>query len=216
MPHVRMEYDARPAPWRVGLPVNEVTFLPPVASGAFYTIDTFWAAAGVAGTVFAAFLAAWAAFRSTHPKRRLKYAVSHRPLVQQGMDGSLEIRHNGTLLSAPHLVEVVLTNAGRRDIASGAFDRGDPFQVDLGVPYLKVLSTESHPGTARVPPVDTRGSCLTIGPGLIGRGTTITCLLLVDTTPVYDCRHSLVDVKVQHVVGTSPRRITRPPLTRTT
>lgn len=196
--------------------MNEVTSLPPVASGAFYTAETFWTAAGVAGTVLVGVLAMWSAFRSAHPKRRLNYTLSHRPLVRRRVDGSLEIRHNGTLLSDPHLVEVVLTNAGRRDIASGAFDRGEPFQVDLGVPYLDVLSTESSPATARVPPVSVRGSRLTIGPGLIGRGTTITCLLLVDTAPVYDCRHSLVDVKVQHVpVVTPARRLTRPPLTRT-
>jgi hypothetical protein len=210
-----MEYDARPAPWRVGLPVNEVTSPPPVASGAFYTVDTFWTAAGVVVTVLVGFLAMWTAFRSTHPKRRLNYTVSHSPLVQQRVDGSLEIRWNGTVLTDPHLVRVVLTNPGRRDIASEAFDRGDPFQVDLGVPCLEVLSTESSPGAARAPDTEVCGSRLSIGPGLIGCGTTITYLLLVDTPPVYECRHSLVDVKVQHVSVTPPRRTTRPPLTST-
>ncbi|MFE5917201.1 hypothetical protein [Streptomyces sp. NPDC056468] len=215
MPHVRTEYDARPAPWRVGLPVNEVTSLPPVASGAFYTGETFWTAAGVAGTVLVGFLAMWTAFRSTHPKRRLNYTVSHQPLVQQVMYGSLEIRWNGAILTDPHVVRLVLTNPGRWDIPSEAFDRGDPFQVDLGVPCLEVLRTEAGPGAARAPQTEVCGSLLRIGPGLIGRGTTITYLLLVDTAPAYDCRHSLVDVKVQQVSLPPPRRTTRPPLTRT-
>ncbi|MEJ8672146.1 hypothetical protein WKI71_38790 [Streptomyces sp. MS1.AVA.1] len=135
--------------------MNEVTSLLPVASGAFYTGETFWTAAGVAGTVLVGFLAMWTAFRSTHPKRRLNYTVSHQPLVQPVMYGSLEIRWNGALLTDPHVVRLVLTNPGRWDIPSEAFDRGDPFQVDLGVPCLEVLRTEAGPAR----PVPRRRRC---------------------------------------------------------
>ncbi|WP_282701754.1 hypothetical protein [Streptomyces sp. CC219B] len=199
MPHVRTEYDARPAPWRVGLPVNEVPSPPPAASGAFYTMEAFWTAAGVAVAVLVGCGAMWAAFRAAHPKRRLTYTVRHRPMVPRSMDGGLEIRRNGTLLTDPHLVEVVLTNPSRWDIASHSFDRNQPIQVDLAVPYLEVTGTESSAGSAAVPPVEVNGTRLWIGPGLIGRRTTITYHLLVDSAPVYDCRHSLVDVDVQQV-----------------
>ncbi|MEV0170541.1 hypothetical protein AB0I00_05365 [Streptomyces sp. NPDC050803] len=210
-----MEYDARPAPWRVGLPVNEDPSLPPVASGAFYTDGTFWSAAGVAVAVLVGLGAIWAMFRSTHPRLRLNYTVLHGPLVPLRMDGGLEIRRNGTLLTDPHYVEVVLTNPGRRDIPSGAFDRGDPFWVHLDVSYLEVLRTESSPGSTRVPQAQVYGSHLSIGPGLISCGTTITYVLLVDTAPAYNCHHSLVDVKVQQVPVTPPRRTALPSPIRT-
>ncbi|MFJ8630248.1 hypothetical protein [Streptomyces sp. NPDC093568] len=195
--------------------MNEVTSLPPVASGAFYTMETFWAAAGVAGTVLVGLLAMWTAFRSSHPKRRLNYTVRHWPLVQQCADGSLETTRHGTLLTDPHTVEVVLNNPGRWDIPSEAFDRGDPFLLDLDVPYLVVMEIHAEPSSAVAPDAEVRGSRLCIGPGLIGRGTTITYVLLVDTAPVYAFRHSLVDVKVRQVSVPPPRRTIRPPLMRT-
>jgi len=169
----------------------------PCASGPFYLLDTFWTAAGAAGTVVVGLGAIWAAFRVAHPRRRLTYRVSHRPLVRRRLDGSLEIRRNGTLLSDPHLVTVVLSNPGRRDIASSAFDRGEPFRVSLGVPYVEILSAESTPSAALAPPARMHGGELRIGPGRIGSGTTITYHLLVDTAPSYACLHSLLDVRVQ-------------------
>ncbi|GAA5029550.1 hypothetical protein [Streptomyces siamensis] len=209
MPHVRMEYDARPAPRRVGLPVYHVRTLAPVASGAFYTAETFWTAAGVAVAVLMGGGAIWAALRASHPRRRLTYTTGHDPLVNQLVGGRLEIRRNGTLLTDPHLVRLVLTNPGRRDIPSSAFDRGQPFRVDLAVPYLEMVATESEPSAAQPPPVSVLGSELSIGPGRIGSGTTITYLLLVDTVPSYHCRHSLLDVRVEQLPVPPARRVPR-------
>ncbi|MCI3278092.1 hypothetical protein [Streptomyces cylindrosporus] len=167
------------------------------ASGPFYATDTFWAAAGVVVAVLGGWGAIWAAFRVSHPRRRLTYAVTHARLVRRRIDGSLEIRRNGTLLADPHLVTVVLTNRGRRDIASSAFDRGEPFRVSLGVPYAEILAGECLPSAALAPPARIHGTELRIGPGRIGSGTTITYQLLVDREPSYSCRHSLLDVRVQ-------------------
>lgn len=210
-----MEYGARPAPRRVGLPVNNVFSAAPVASGAFYTAETFWTAAGVAVAVLVGSGAIWAALRAAHPRWRLTYSTSHAPMVHHPIDGSLEIRRNGTLLINPHWVRLVLTNPGRRDIPGSAFDQGQPFRVDLAVPYLEIVGTESEPSAAQPPPVSVLGSELTISPGRIGRGTTITYLLLVDTVPSYRCRHSLLDVRVEQLPAPPPRRTPRqPPLVR--
>jgi hypothetical protein len=136
-------------------------------------------------------------------------------LVQRRIDGSLEIRRNGTLLADPHLVTVVLTNPGRRDIASSAFDRGEPFRVGLGVPYAEIVGTESRPSAAQAPSARITGAELSIGPGRIGGGTTITYHLLVDTEPSYDCRHSLLDVRVHTAPPLPSRDANRPqPLLR--
>ncbi|MDX3586731.1 hypothetical protein [Streptomyces europaeiscabiei] len=170
-----------------------------LASGAFYASQTLWTAAGVAVAVLMGCGAIWAALRAAHPRRRLTYATSHAPLIHEPVGGALEIRCNGTLLADPHLVRIVLTNPGRRDIPSGAFDRGQPIRVDLGVPYVELVATEAEPSAAEPPPVTLHGSELRIGPGLIGCGTTVTCLLLVDTPPTCRYRHSLLDVKVEQI-----------------
>lgn len=184
--------------------------LPPLASGPFYAAETFWTAAGVAVAVVVGCGAIWAALRAAHPRRRLNYSVSHTPLVHRRVDGCLEIRRNGTLLADPHLVTVVLTNPGRRDIASSAFDRGEPFRVDLAVPYAEILGTESQPSAAQAPTARITGAELSIGPGRIGCGTTITYHLLVDTAPSYHCRHSLLDVRVHTAPAPPPHRTNRP------
>ncbi|WP_329262617.1 hypothetical protein OG223_45790 [Streptomyces sp. NBC_01478] len=190
------------------LPVTPTSL--PVASGAFYTLEAFWTAAGVAVAVIVGCGAIWAAFRAAHPRRRLNYSVDHAPLVDRHIGAGLEIRRNGTLLSDPYVVTVVLTNPGRRDIASSAFDRGEPFRVCLGVPCVELLGSESQPSAAQAPPARIRGAELRIGPGRIGCGTKVVYRVLVDTAPSYDCRHSLLDVRVQTVSVPPPRGTNRP------
>ncbi|MGW7203447.1 hypothetical protein [Streptomyces sp. NPDC054837] len=187
----------------------DVLSIHPVASDPFYAAETFWAAAGVAATVVLGWCGIWAVFRTAYPRRRLTCTVSHDPLVRGPVDGSLEISHNGTPLTDPHVVTVVLTNSGRRDIASSAFDRSEPFRVRLGVPYAELLSTESQPGDAQAPPARVRGAELRIGPGRLGSGTTIVYRLLVDTVPTHDFRHSLLDVRVQCTTASTPRGLSR-------
>ncbi|PWI13949.1 hypothetical protein DI272_07115 [Streptomyces sp. Act143] len=171
-----------------------------VASDSFYAADTLVAAAGVV----AAFIGIWAVLHVAHPRRRLNYTVSHAPLVPDAAAGSLEVSHNGTALVDPHVVTVVLHNPGRRDIASSAFDRGEPIRVRLGVPYAKLLTTASHPSAAQAPPARVQGSELHIGPGRLGSGTTITYRVLVDSVPGHECRHSLLDVRVERTHAATP------------
>ncbi|MFF3445871.1 hypothetical protein ACFYXJ_01890 [Streptomyces sp. NPDC002667] len=211
MPHERMEYDARPAPQRVGPPVYDVHHLASVASGAFYTASAFWAATGVGVAALTGGGAIWAALRTSHPRWRLTYSTDHDPLVDPLLGGRLEIRRDGILLTDPHLVRITLVNPGRRDIASSAFDQGRPLHVDLGVPYLEMVGTVSEPSSAQPPPASVDGSRLSIGPGRIGCGTTITYLLLVDTVPTYSCTHSLLDVRVSELPAPPFRRSPRQP-----
>ncbi|MET9085446.1 hypothetical protein ABZX77_26780 [Streptomyces sp. NPDC004237] len=180
------------------------------SAGPFYATETFWTAAGVAVAVLVGCGAIWAAFRTAHPRRRLNCTISHTPLVRPALNGSLEVSHNGTALTDPYLVEVVLTNPGRRDIASSAFDRGEPFRVRLAVPYAELVETESDPSAALAPPARVCGAELRIGPGRIGCGTTVTYRVLVDTVPAHDCRHSLLDVRVHCATIPVTDRLTGP------
>ncbi|MEU9171260.1 hypothetical protein AB0D34_26245 [Streptomyces sp. NPDC048420] len=168
--------------------------------------DAFWT---VAVTVVFGCGGIWTAFRTTHPRRRLTCTVSHAPLVRGPVDDSLEIRRNGTPLTDPHLVTVVLTNPGRRDIGSTDFDRAQPFRVRLAVPYAALLDTESQPSDDQAPTGHIEGTELHIGPGRLGSGTTATYHVLVDTLPTPDCRHSLLDVRVQCTTAPASRGISR-------
>jgi hypothetical protein len=177
--------------------VYDVSSARAVASGPLYASQTFWAAAGVAVAVLVGCGAIWASFRTAHPRRRLDCTVTHVPLMPWTVDDRWEVRYDGIQLTAPHVVTVVLSNRGRRDIASSAFDRSEPFRVQLTVPYAELVKAESSPRDAASPPAWIRDGELHIGPGRIGCGTTITYHVLVDTEPTYDCRHSLLDVRVQ-------------------
>jgi hypothetical protein len=169
-----------------------------IASAPFYASATFWAAAAVFAAIFMGIGAMWATMRASNPKRRIAYWFQDTPLLQghQSLDGSLEMRRNGTVLGDPRLVRIQLRNTSRRDVASASFDQGEPFRVDLDTPILDVLGVETQPATAQPPPATPDGAELRIGPGRIGRGSQVTYLLLIDGPPSYACRHALIDVKV--------------------
>jgi hypothetical protein len=172
--------------------------MPALASAPFYVSATFWAAAAVFAAIFIGIGAMWATLRASNPKRRIDYWFQDTPLLQghQSLDGSLEIRRNGTVLGDPRLVRVQLRNTSRRDVGSTSFDQDEPFRVDLGTPILDILGVETQPTTAQPPPGTPSGTELRIGPGRIGRGSQVTYLLLIDGPPSYGCRHSLIDVTV--------------------
>ncbi|MFF3326421.1 hypothetical protein [Streptomyces sp. NPDC002889] len=167
------------------------------AAAPFYESGTFWAAAAVFATLGVGVGAMWATLRANNPKRRLAYWMGSTRLVASDHLDSLEIRRHGTFLSEPRVVRVQLVNTGRRDISSAAFDRDLPIVMDLGIPILELLGTESHPPISAAPEAAAQGTTLRIGPGRLGRKESVTYLVLVDGRPEYSCQHTLVDVDVK-------------------
>ncbi|WP_437065421.1 hypothetical protein [Streptomyces sp. enrichment culture] len=100
-------------------------------------------------------------------------------------------------LADPRLVRVQIVNTSRRDVSSAAFDGSNSIKMDLGQPVLEILGTESNPTDAALPQVTVDGSELHIGPGRIGRGQSITWLVLIEGEPTFSCRQSLIDVDVK-------------------
>ncbi|MEV4790134.1 hypothetical protein AB0K53_32665 [Streptomyces tuirus] len=162
----------------------------------FYVSATFWAAAAVFATLGAGAGAIWATLRASNPKRRLSYWVGDTSLLHSTVAGSLRVSRNGVTLADPRLVRVQIVNSSRRDIASAAFDGSNSIKMGLGQPVLEILGTESDPADAALPEVTVDGSELHIGPGRIGRGQSITWLVLIEGEPTFSCRHSLIDVEV--------------------
>lgn len=93
-------------------------------------------------------LGAFATMRASNPKRRLDYAAlvnaslfaaSHR------QSSDLAVTYTGTPVGRPRIIELVLANAGRRDITAAQFHGGDPIKYDLGAEVVAVLEVSSSP-----------------------------------------------------------------------
>jgi hypothetical protein len=157
-------------------------WIPAVVIGVeqWYSSGTLWTAMSVGVTLLigvATLLVTWV------PRQRLYYrAPPPTPLLSPGMRdiADLEIRHEGRRLADPHLVEVMLTARGRRDIPSSAFDQGRPLAFDLDARIIEVLQVRCSPTTSLAPPVAHEGSTLRIGPELVGRRQTTIIAVLVD------------------------------------
>ncbi|MFH8242636.1 hypothetical protein ACSLFT_22475 [Streptomyces sp. G6] len=169
-------------------------------AGAWYESATFWAAATAFVTFAGIASTTWATLRAANPKRRLSYSMGYTRLLTSGSSrahGALQVSHGGTVLADPRFVRVRLTNTSRRDISSSAFDQGTPIRLDIGVPILDILDTTSRPSANAIPPTTISGSEVSIGPGRIGRGQSLSYLLLIDgPDPRLTCQHALNEVEV--------------------
>ncbi|MEU9702039.1 hypothetical protein [Streptomyces sp. NPDC047981] len=166
-----------------------------LATGDFYESGTFWAAVGVFVALLVGLGAMWATLRSRVPqRRRLLYAMSSTSLLQEQLNGRIEVRHTGTSLAEPRLVQIRLTNVSRRDVSSASFDRNEPIKIAVGRQILELLSAETRPQGAAAPPVTVQGDELHVGPGRLGRRESVTFFLLVDGDPSYSHWHALIDV----------------------
>ncbi|MFC0842153.1 hypothetical protein ACFH04_07935 [Streptomyces noboritoensis] len=181
---------------------------PALSAGTLHLTNAWWAAAGLA-IALAGTWAAWKFGLAAHSKPRLTYEIAGTPLLQapRSIQARLEIRHLGTHLTDPHLMRIVLTCHGRRDIPSSSFDQDQPVTVDLGVPILDVLDSHSHPVGAQEPRAAATGTTLRIGPGRIRAGAHITYHVLTNGPCSPTWRDPLIDVTVTQ--ATSNRLATR-------
>ncbi|SCF23805.1 hypothetical protein GA0070558_1772 [Micromonospora haikouensis] len=174
-----------------------------VMAGQWYESGTFWSAAvGTLVAVLGLIVGPLIARRVQEARRRLLFSMpTATPLIRttRFSAANLEVRHDGKPLSHPHVLEIRLTCQGRHDIPSAMFDGGQPLRLDVGVPIINVLDTNSSPDTAPHPEWAADGTAITIGPSLIKKNQTITFALLVDgPDPQLTCPHPpLIDVDVQ-------------------
>lgn len=153
----------------------------------------------VAGLI-TGFFGGWATLRAANPKRQLVYWMPTAMPILNTSDsvGDLLVMRGGQALRNPHVLDVRLTNSGRRDIASSHFDGELPIVLDVGVPLVEILGITSQPTSLHTPTVIADDTALKVTPGLIARGQTIHFSLLVDgPAPSLSCQASLIDVTVQ-------------------
>ncbi|WP_405479369.1 hypothetical protein [Streptomyces sp. NBC_00009] len=123
-------------------------------------------------TVVAALLAAWATLRSVNPRRRLVWRqhVNSNLFRDAGAATAIGVSYGQSVVSEPRLVELLVKNAGRRDLQSSDFVNADNSLVfDFGVPVVAVLNSAVQPPTAAPSVTSHTGSELRIHPGLIAK-----------------------------------------------
>ncbi|MFF3351093.1 hypothetical protein ACFYWN_00395 [Streptomyces sp. NPDC002917] len=148
-------------------------------------------------------LGAWAAFRSANPKLRLNWWLRvNSPLIPPSYaTSSITVNAAGVQLAEPRIVEFELTNAGRKDITSAMFHNNETIVIDLGVPIITLLASESRPDGAppslAFPPA--KPSQFEIEPSHIARGQSVAFRLLADgpEAKARITRKPLVDVRVE-------------------
>jgi hypothetical protein len=167
----------------------------------WYASATFYAATGVAVTLVIGVATVLVAYVVGFPKRRLLYAMPVlAPLLSAPADvqGDLELRRHGTVLTDPHLLEIRLVARGRKDIPSSAYDSGEPIRFDVGARIVELLRSTSDPQSDPLPKYAFNGTTLTIGPSRIGKRQIIAFTLLTDgERPCLTCQSSLIDVQVR-------------------
>ncbi|MBZ4321042.1 hypothetical protein [Streptomyces huiliensis] len=165
-----------------------------LAAENIFTSGTFWSAAAVIVAAGAGIGAVWATLRSGNPKRRLRYDIYTSPLVELPT-GVLEIRRNGTVLTAPQLVQLELENTGHHDIPAAAFENV-PLKLVVGAPLMDVLNVESQPPEQAPPTVTIVDDELHIAPTRLGKGQRVTILALIDGDAQPSFRCSLLNVEI--------------------
>ncbi|MDX3525090.1 hypothetical protein P1P75_01125 [Streptomyces sp. ID05-39B] len=141
-------------------------------------------------------LTAWATLRASNPKYKLGWwEQSNTPLFAEsrwaGQSSPLSVRLGSTHLEKPRIVDLVITNLGKRDITAAKFHEGAPLRFSFGHPVLVILDYESQPaaglsqliGTytdigsgSAAPPV----SGIELRPTLLRKGQRVTITVLVD------------------------------------
>ncbi|MEU1820296.1 hypothetical protein ABZ543_34730 [Streptomyces roseifaciens] len=170
------------------------------------SFQNFWTAMTVLASLLTGFLGGWATLRAANPRRQLAYwmPATTRLLHTSDSVGDLVVMRGGQTLRHPHVLDVRLMNRGRRDVASSHFDSGTPIRLDVGAPIVEVLDVVSQPDWLHTPTTAVDDTAVTIAPGLIAKGQTIRCSVLVDgPAPRLTCQASLIDVTIQEKRETS-------------
>jgi hypothetical protein len=169
-----------------------------------YSSATFWTGIGTAAAVLT-LLTTVVLWSKGAPRRLLIYGLrsqiallSSDAVGRAGIGSELQVIVNGRALTNPHVVSIAVVNRSRRDIRSTDFEDGIPLAIELNVPILQVLSSDT--GGAAMPKMqlDTDDTKILIRPGLIRRRQVISLELLTDgAASLSCCNPALADVTVR-------------------
>ncbi|MFE5616277.1 hypothetical protein [Streptomyces sp. NPDC056524] len=151
---------------------------------AFIGSDDSWSALiGASATLLAATVAVWATLYSVNPRRGLTWEITRSAalLGSRRVPTSVSVSSGSTTLRNPHLVDIQITNVGRRDIETANFSNGnDSLIFDLGADVVAVVDSTSSPETGGIGTTSHSGDNLHVHPFLLARKQSVTYSVLVD------------------------------------
>lgn len=169
-----------------------------------------WAVVSAIAAVLAvptALLVGWIAYRAIWPLRRLRWSARVSPLMSHSAahSGGLSVQWSGAALSRPHVIEIELTNIGRKDLEPTHFS-SLPVEVTCTVPVVALLQERSEPTVQRVLPASVSSQGLSLATTTpFHRRQVLTYVALVDgDDPVVDLRASLTNASVDRRNPPSP------------
>uniref|UniRef100_A0AAU2A2U5 Uncharacterized protein n=1 Tax=Streptomyces sp. NBC_00093 TaxID=2975649 RepID=A0AAU2A2U5_9ACTN len=185
-------------------------------AGEWWESGSWWQfAITISVSLMAGALAAWAALRSTNPKRKINWWIqSNTPLFNRpaGDGALLNVALGSVRLSSPRIVELVISNSGSRDVTASMFHEGESINFDFDEDVSAILDVVTDPEGTLLPRIEAwrtlipatggrhRGGIL-IKPSLLRRGQTIAVTVLVDgeEKPVQCAQFPLIDVDQSNV-----------------
>jgi hypothetical protein len=166
-----------------GLGLLDVT-MQVLASGSWYASATLWAAAGVVAVLVVGAATIMATYRVAANRQKLVYTLRHTPLLSRNASYGdlLTVTYSGKQITEPAVLSIWLTNVGKKDIPSSAFDGARPIVVDVRTRIVALLPTGRKFGGESIPSdeIGFNGSCLSIAPTLIRARWSVVAELLVD------------------------------------
>jgi hypothetical protein len=98
----------------------------------------------------------------------------------QRLNGSLRVFWNEESVQRPTLITVYITNVGRADIGTKAFDARHPIVIRFNAPVVALIEP-AHPDIEdEILPIRRSDNTVRIGPGLLKRGTELKVVALTD------------------------------------
>ncbi|WP_406326803.1 hypothetical protein [Streptomyces sp. NBC_00203] len=134
--------------------------------------------------------------RKSIPRRRLDITIGAvAPLASATSVSGLDISHNGTSLTNPHITGIELKNSGKVDLPSSQFDQSEPLAIDFHAPIVEAVQ-EADPLATFRPTWSKSGSIISVGPTLLPRGSIASFQVLTDGEPNITTQAELTDTEV--------------------
>lgn len=153
---------------------------------------------GVAATVLAGCLGAWATWKFGNRRGRLLFTWEVVSLLEQGgRPELLEVTYRDMPVPDPHLVKLQLVNIGPSDIASAMFDSGASIDVSLADCVFYGSVRTSHPGSFLMPAIGTKPAIVSFRPSLLKKREALEVTLVVAGGPTVEiAKDPLVGVDI--------------------
>lgn len=170
------------------------------ADDAFYVSGTFWlTAVSVALTVILVGFGYWAFRAERRDRAVIHWRQDIAPILQpdERLNEGLRIFWNEDGIRHPTLVSVYITNVGRTDIGTNAFDAHHPIVIRFNAPVVALIEPTRLNVYDEILPIQQANDAVRIGPGLLKRDADLKVVALTDGSTGAEITFPLASVTIQ-------------------